>query len=64
MVHQDYRLTCQWTYYRRSDLTKGAVSKQIAFSANGRFEYTATTYIPDMSPGIDPTTLVTGTYRL
>jgi hypothetical protein len=40
------------------------VNKQITFYPNGTFEYTATTYIPDMPPDIDPTTRVSGTYQI
>jgi len=54
----------QWSYYSRSGLTKGSVHKQIAFWPNGRFDYTATTYIPDMPPDINPTTKFSGTYQL
>ena len=34
------------------------------FYPNGRYEYTATTYMPDMPPGIDPTSRVSGIYQL
>jgi hypothetical protein len=54
----------KWTFYDRSSQTRGSVSKQIVFYQNGRYEYTASTYLPDMPPGIDPTTRVTGTYQL
>lgn len=54
----------KWTYYSRSGLTRGSVNKQIVFYPNGRFEYTATTYIPDMPVGVDPTTNVSGTYQI
>jgi hypothetical protein len=54
----------KWTYYDRSSQTRGSVSKQIVFYPSGRYEYTATTYMPDMPPGIDPTTRLTGTYKL
>jgi hypothetical protein len=51
----------KWTYYSRSGNTGGSVNKQIIFYPNGRFEYTATTFMPDMPPGIDPTTRFSGT---
>ena len=54
----------KWTFYSRSNQTGGSVNKQIIFYPNGRFEYSATTYIPDMPPGIDPTTRITGTYQI
>jgi hypothetical protein len=53
-----------WTFYSRSDNTRGSVSKQIVFYPNGRFEYLATTYLPNMPPDIDPTTRINGTYQL
>jgi hypothetical protein len=40
------------------------VSKQIVFYQNGRYEYQAVTYIPDMPSDIDPTTRVSGTYQI
>jgi hypothetical protein len=45
-------------------MTGGSVNKQVVFYPNGRFEYTATTYMPDMLPGIDPTTRTSGTCQL
>ncbi len=54
----------KWTFYSRSSQTRGSVSKQIIFYQNGRYEYTASTYMPDMPPGIDPTTRINGTYQL
>ena len=54
----------KWTFYDRSSLTRGSSSKQIVFYPNGRYEYTATTYMPDMPPGIDPTSRVSGIYQL
>jgi hypothetical protein len=53
-----------WTYYDRSGLTKGSSSKQIVFYPNGRFEYSATTYMPDLPTDIDPTTRAIGQYKL
>ncbi len=53
-----------WTFYDRSGLTKGSSSKQITFFPNGRFEYTATTYMPNLPVDIDPTTRTSGQYRL
>jgi hypothetical protein len=54
----------RWSYYSRSGMTGGSVNKQVVFYPNGRFEYTATTYMPDMLPGIDPTTRTSGTCQL
>jgi len=54
----------KWTFYDRSSQTRGSVSKQIIFYPNGRFEYTAATYMPDMPSDIDPTTRSSGTYQL
>jgi len=54
----------RWTYYNRSSVTSGSSSKQITFYPNGRFEYTATTYMPDLPTDIDPTTRTGGQYRL
>lgn len=53
-----------WSYYSRSGATGGSVNKQVVFYSNGRFEYTATTYVPNMPPDIDPTTRTSGTYQL
>jgi hypothetical protein len=57
-------LVGRWTYYSRSDNTRGSVSKQIVFYANGRFEYTASTYMPNMPSDIDPTTRLAGSYQI
>jgi len=54
----------KWTFYSRSGQTRGSVSKEVVFYPNGRFEYTAATYLPDMPPDIDPTTRSSGTYQL
>jgi hypothetical protein len=54
----------RWSYYSRSGMTGGSVNKQIVFYPNGRFEYTATTYMPDVPSDIDPTTSTSGTYQL
>lgn len=57
-----------WTWYHRTDngggRLSGSTSRELWFYPNGRYQYTATTYVPDMPPGIDPTTTVTGTYQL
>lgn len=57
-----------WTWYHRTDNggggTTGSTSREIWIYPNGRYQYTATTYIPNMPPGIDPTTTITGTYQL
>jgi hypothetical protein len=53
-----------WSFYDRSGLTKGSSSKQVTFYPNGRFEYTAATYMPDLPVDIDPTTRASGQYRL
>jgi hypothetical protein len=57
-------LVGQWSFYDRSGLTKGSSSKQIVFYPNGRFEYTAATYLPDLPADVDPTTRASGQYRL
>jgi hypothetical protein len=54
----------KWAFYDRSGQTRGSVSKQIVFFQNGRYEYQAVTYIPDMPSDIDPTTRVSGTYQI
>jgi len=57
-----------WTWYHRTDdgggRTAGSTSREIWFYANGRYQYTATTYVPSMPTGVDPTTTVTGTYQV
>jgi hypothetical protein len=54
----------RWSYYSRSGISGGSVNKQVVFYSNGRFEYTATTYVPNLPPDIDPTTRTSGTYQL
>ncbi len=53
-----------WSFYDRSNITRGSSSKQVTFYPNGRFEYTAATYLPNLPADVDPTTKVTGQYRL
>jgi len=53
-----------WSFYDRSGITRGSSSKQITFYPNGRFEYTAATYLPNLPADVDPTTKATGQYRL
>jgi hypothetical protein len=53
-----------WSFYDRSGVTGGASNKQITFYPNGRFEYTATTYMPNLPVDVDPTTRAAGNYRL
>lgn len=53
-----------WSFYDRSGVTGGSSSKQLTFYPNGRFEYAATTYIPNLPSDVDPTTRSSGTYRL
>lgn len=54
----------RWSYYSRSGATGGSLNKQVVFYPNGRFEYTATTYMPNLPTDIDPTTRTSGTYQL
>ena len=57
-----------WTWYHRTSNagggTAGSTSKEIWIYPNGRYQYTAVTYVPNMPTGIDPTTTITGSYRL
>jgi hypothetical protein len=57
-----------WTWYHRTDngggRLSGSTSREIWIYPNGRYQYTATTYVPNMPPDIDPTTTITGTYQL
>jgi hypothetical protein len=53
-----------WSFYDRSNITKGSSSKQVTFYPNGRFEYVAATYLPNLPADVDPTTKVGGQYRL
>ena len=53
-----------WSFYDRSRLTKGSSSKQVTFYPNGRFEYVAATYLPNLPADVDPTTRIGGQYRL
>jgi len=61
------QLVGHWTWYHRTapgSTTTGSTSKELWIYPNGRYQYTATTYVPDMPPGIDPTTTITGSYQL
>jgi lipocalin-like protein len=57
-----------WTWYHKTDSAGGRIaastSREIWFYANGRYQYTSVTYVPNMPPGIDPTTTVSGTYQI
>jgi hypothetical protein len=53
-----------WSFYDRSNLTRGSSSKQVTFYPNGRFEYVAATYLPNLPADVDPTTRIGGQYRL
>jgi hypothetical protein len=57
-----------WTWYHKTDNggggTMASTSKEIWIYANGRYQYVASTYVPNMPPGVDPTTTVTGSYQL
>jgi hypothetical protein len=57
-----------WTWYHRTanagGSTAGSTSREMWIYPNGRYQYTAVTYVPNMPSGIDPTTTITGTYQV
>lgn len=53
----------RWTWSHATDRV-GSTSRQLTLFPNGRYQYQATTFIANMPADIDPTTTVTGTYRV
>lgn len=57
-----------WTWYHRTSNagggTVGSTNREIWIYPNGRYQYTAVTYVPNLPTDIDPTTTVTGSYQL
>jgi hypothetical protein len=57
-----------WTWYHRTENASGSTAastnKEIWIYPNGRYQYTAVTYVPNMPSGIDPTTTITGSYEV
>jgi len=57
-----------WTWSHRTDNGAGGnaayTSREIWIYPNGRYQYVASTYVPNLPTGVDPTTTVTGTYQL
>jgi hypothetical protein len=56
-------LVGRWTWFHRTAGT-GSNSRQITIHPDGRYEYTATTMIADLPVDVDPTSRVTGRYRI
>jgi len=55
-----------WTFYERGRVTGGSSSKEITFYPNGRYEYKAAAYVPnvDLPVDVNPITEMRGTYRV
>jgi hypothetical protein len=57
-----------WTWYHRTTNagggTAGSTSREIWIYPNGRYQYTAVTYTPNLPADIDPTTNINGSYTL
>jgi hypothetical protein len=54
----------RWTWFNRSNNSGVSTSKQVSFYANGRFDYNASTFVPNLPSGVDPTTQASGTFRI
>ncbi len=58
-----------WNWFKRTQtgtrMTEAcSTDKNVTFYANGRYEYIASTICPNMPAEVDPTTHITGTYRV
>ncbi len=54
----------RWTWFNRQRESQVSTSKQITFYPNGRYDYIASTFVPNAPTGVDPTTQVSGSYKL
>jgi len=61
-------LVGNWEWYKSTVVsgatTRCSTEKHLGIYANGRYEYMASTYCPNMPTDIDPTTRISGTYSV
>jgi hypothetical protein len=56
-------LVGSWIYYKSSQMGC-STDRNLTIYANGRYEYTTSAYCPNIAPGIDPTSHISGTYTV